>query len=222
MRRVPLVTGNVYHVFNRSISKFVIFNDNLEFLRFLSAILYYQREKPGAEFSKFINLSDSKMSLFGKDDFLKNKTKMIEIIAYCLMPTHFHLVLEQLVDGGISKFLNNVQNSYSRYFNIKHNRKGPLWESRFKDVLVDSDEQLLHLTRYLHLNPVKAMLVKKPEDWQMSSYREYLLQIEPKHKVCDYNKLLAIEPASYQEFTNDHHSYQADLRNRKDLFLDAR
>jgi putative transposase len=79
------------------------------------------------------------------------------------MPTHIHLVLRQLKDGGISKFMSNILNSYSRYFNIKHNRKGPLWEGRFRKVLVGSDEQLLHLTRYVHLNPVTACLVDKPK-----------------------------------------------------------
>ena len=70
--------------------------------------------------------------------------------------------------------MRRLLNSYTRYFNEKIKRKGPLWEGRFKKVLVNSDEQLLHLTRYVHLNPVSAGIVEKPEDWPCSSYREYI------------------------------------------------
>jgi putative transposase len=221
MRKVPLITGSVYHVFNRSIAKYIIFNNDAEFLRFFNVICYYQREKPKVEFSRFMRDSESKNEFNGMHNQLNDKKKIVEIIAYCLMPTHFHLVLTQLVDGGISKFLNNIQNSYSRYFNLKHKRRGPLWESRFKNVLVDSDEQLLHLTRYVHLNPVKANIIKRTQDWPMSSYKEYISESKLGNAICDFDKILEIEPDTYKDFIEDEDSYQQDLKNMRDIFLDV-
>ncbi len=78
------------------------------------------------------------------------------------MPTHIHLILKQLKEDGISAYMSKILNSYTCYFNRRTKRKGPLWESRFKRVEVTSDEQLLHLTRYIHLNPVTAHIVEEP------------------------------------------------------------
>jgi len=113
------------------------------------------------------------------------KEKVIHIIAYCLMPTHIHMLLEEVKEDGISIFTNNVLNSYTRYFNTKHKRKGPLWEGPSKKVTIKSDDQLLHLTRYIHLNPVTAYLCNKPEEWPYSSYNEYI-KPNTNNNFCDY------------------------------------
>ncbi|MCM8795996.1 MAG: transposase [Candidatus Omnitrophica bacterium] len=146
--------------------------------------------------------------------------KRVEIIAYCIMPTHLHLILKQLKNNGISVFMGNILNSYSRYFNLKHKRKGPLWEGRFKNILVKNDEQLLHLTRYIHLNPVTASLVSNPEDWNASSYREYLQQVQAVEKICKYDDILEIDPVSYKKFVEDRISYQRDLAKIKNLIFE--
>jgi putative transposase len=155
-----------------------------------------------------------------KTDVSFYKEKLVEIIAYCIMPTHLHLVLKQLEDNGISIFMNRILNSYSHYFNIKHERKGPLWEGRFKHILVEKDEYLLHLTRYIHLNPVTAYLVNKPEEWFASSYGEYLQDVKKDDKICKYSEILEIEPKSYREFIEDRISYQRELAKIKHLVMD--
>jgi putative transposase len=136
------------------------------------------------------------------------------------MPTHLHLVLQQLKKDGISKLMNLVLNSYSSYFNKKHNRKGPLWESRFKVVAVQADEQLLHLTRYIHLNPVTALLVNSPEEWKYSSYGEYLSLTEKDQRICDFNGCLEINPLEYQRFVCNRIAYQRELAKVKSLLID--
>lgn len=146
--------------------------------------------------------------------------KIIQIIAHCLMPTHIHLILRQLKDNGISVFINNILNSYTRYFNIKHKRKGPLWEYRFKNVLVETDEQLLHLTRYLHLNPTTACLVEKPEEWEFSSYKEYLSETEFDKRICSFDDILSINPILYRNFVEDGQDYQRQLARIKKLLLE--
>lgn len=184
------------------------------------AMRFYQIEKPPAKFSTFLSLKITQQFGFEKyfEKFFLEGKKLVNIIAYCLMPTHPHFILQQLVDNGISIYMNRVLNSYSRYFNTLYKRKGPLWESRFKHILVDKDEQLIHLSRYIHSNPTTAGLVKKPEDWQYSSYREYIGKKEP-DGLINHEGLLDITPKSYQKFVNDRIDYQKKLAIIKNLIV---
>ena len=216
VRKEKLVSNSIYHIFTKSIAQFRIFNNNNEALRMLKTMPYYQRVNPEIKFSKYVVLAEEIKA--DKERMLKEKKKLVEIIAYCIMPTHIHLILKQLETNGISKFMNNVLNSYSRYFNTKYKRKGPLWETRFKSILIETDEYLIHLTRYIHLNPVTANLVGKPEDWLASSYNEYLLKVND--KICRYNDILDIDPVSYKKFVEDRICYQKDLAKIKHLLLD--
>jgi len=226
MRKDLLVTGEIYHVFNKSIAEYKIFNNDPEFLRMINVICYYQREKPAIKFSDFIRSPEAKQNHPKPMDHFPprrwergNKEKLVEVIAYCIMPTHLHLTLKQLKENGVSTFMSNILNSYARYFNTKHERKGPLWEGRFKSVSVETDEQLLHLTRYIHLNPATACLVDKPEEWPVSSYREYLSRTD-NSRICKYDDILDIKPKDYKEFVEDRISYQRELAKIKHLFLD--
>jgi len=220
IRKDELVVGECYHIYSKSIAGYKIFNNDSEFERMLTTIRYYQNEKPDIKLSAFIRIPNVKEKLNKWMSSLQIENKLVDIIAYCIMPTHLHLILKQLKKDGISIFMSNVLNSYSRYFNIKHNRKGPLWKARFKNVLVESDEQMLHLTRYIHLNPVTAYLVNKPEEWAYSSYREYLTTNITDVKICNYADILDIDPATYKEFVEDQISYQRDLAKLKDIAID--
>lgn len=214
-----MVTGEIYHIFSRSIANYRIFNNDYEFNRMLQLIKYYQREND----LKFSNFIESR--LVQKEGFnnvleiiSSNKDKLVEIIAYCLMPTHIHLIVKQVQNNGISNYMRKILNSYSCYFNTKYERKGPLWESKFKNVLVDSDEQLLHLTRYVHLNPVTASMINNPDDWPFSSYKEYLM--EDDNIICRSKDILEIKPSTYRKFVNDQISYQRELSKIKKLLVD--
>ena len=222
-RRETLANGEVYHIFNKSIAEFKIFNNTSNFLRIKNMIRYYQIGNMPLRFSWFLELNNVKEKGFNERfiPFSQGKEKLIQIIAYCLMPTHLHLILKQLKENGISIFMGNILNGYSRYFNTKYRRKGPLWEGRFKNVLVGSDEQLLHLTRYIHLNPVTAYLTENPEEWIHSSYKEYLNSYNNEdERICKYDDILEIEASSYREFVEDRVSYQRELANIKSLVLD--
>lgn len=216
MRKDLLINGQVYHVFSKSIAEFRIFNNVDELMRMKNIVRYYQKESPEIKFSKFIKLTKDIKDI-KQEDFIQ-KENIVQILTYCIMPTHIHLVLKQLKQDGISIFMSNILNSYSKYFNIKHKRKGPLWESRFKNLLVENDEYLLHLTRYIHLNPVTIGLVDKPENWQASSYNEYMSRASD--KICGYEGILNIEPIRYKEFVEDRISYQRELAKIKSLLID--
>lgn len=214
-RKDPLAVGETYHIYSRSISALTIFERISEYRRMREAIQYYQHGKPpirlawkGRRKSETAP-SPAKLSKTG------NRPKLVQIICYCLMPTHIHLILRQLVERGISSYMALILNSYSRYFNTKNHRKGPLWEGRFRDVRITSDEQLLHLTRYIHLNPVTEYLVEAPEEWEFSSYREYVSTVDS--PICEYGGLLSIESARYKLFVEDRVDYQRRLGDIKRL-----
>lgn len=217
----PLVTDGVYHICTKSIAGFKIFNSDSEFTRIQDVYRYYEFEKPPMRFSYFFR--QKQMNDKKKEKYFTNSSKkvkrIVDILAYCVMPTHIHLILKQLKENGISVFMKNVLNSYTRYFNTKHKRKGPLWEGRFKRACVDTDEYLLHLTRYIHLNPVTAYITNKSEKWQWSSYTEYISKSES-NNICRYQDILNIKPSSYRKFVEDNRDYQRKLAKIKHLLLE--
>lgn len=209
MLTCPLVEEEVYHIYTKSIAGYKIFNNESEYSRMKDIIQYYKIEKPDRKFSLHVeNLNPSANSY----------NEIVQIISYCLMPTHIHLILKQLTETSISEFMRIILDAYSRYFNIKHKRKGPLWEGRFKRVLIKDDAQLLHLTRYVHLNPVTDYLVNKPEEWGYSSYKEYICN--PIDKICKYDNILNISPCFYRDFVENRIEYQRELAMIKAILLD--
>jgi putative transposase len=216
-RKVPLINNEVYHIYNRSIAKYRIFNNEADYERICEMLLYYAIKDPPCKFSLYKEMKDK---IHIKTPIsIESANRLIDIVAYCIMPTHIHLVLSQLVEDGISLFLRRISQSYSMYFNNEHKRNGPLWESRFNNVLVKTDEQLLHLTRYVHLNPVTANIINNPADWEYSSFREYAGLINERDNICNFSKYIKIDP-SYIQFVNDHLGYQREIGLIKELRID--
>ena len=213
MRKEPLVNGQYYHIISRSIVKYEIFNDKINCDRFIKIMDLYRYLEFAYKYSNFLVLNKNLQQDY-IESTRKNSPQFVDIIAYCLMPTHLHLLLKQNVEDGIVKYLTRLLNSYTRYFNLHQHRKGPLWEGRFKNILVKNDEQLLHLTRYIHLNPVSAGLVNKPEDWKFSSYHEYLGKDSV---LCEWKDIIDLDSKKYKEFVNDRISYQKELSKIKRL-----
>lgn len=216
-RKTPLVEGEIYHIVTKSIAEFTIFRCEKDFQRMLDTVVFYMKDNLPCKFSVFL---EKKEKFKGDLYEYKPSEKKVKIIAHCLMPTHLHFVLQQLQKDGISNFMNLILKSYSKYFNIKYNRKGPLWEGRFKNILIKTEEQFLHLTRYIHLNPVSGYLVNTPEDWLFSSYREYIGLVEENKKICDFSDYFNMEISSYKKFVTDRISYQRELEKIKYLILE--
>ncbi|MBU2492315.1 MAG: transposase [Bacteroidetes bacterium] len=103
--------------------------------------------------------------------YFENK---INLVAYCLMPNHYHLLLEILEDDFLQKAMQKFSTSYTKAINKEQNRVGHLFQGRYKSKLVPDNNYLLHLSRYIHLNPVKAGLVQNPQDWFFSSYLDFI------------------------------------------------
>jgi len=136
---------NYFHIFCRGNDKRDIFLDPSDYERFLSRMSKYRR------------------------------LQQISIICYCLMPNHFHFLLRQDTSKSISYFMHKLMVSYAMYFNKRYQKTGHLFESSFKARFINNDEYLLHLSRYIHLNPLKMLGAQmKVETYPWSTYLEYL------------------------------------------------
>ncbi|MEK7558696.1 MAG: transposase [Patescibacteria group bacterium] len=218
-RLLPLVEGQVYHVFNRGIDHRPTFDDKLELKRALASIDYYRFVSQPLKFSKFLKLSGAERNKL--EVKFKTGPKLIDILSFCLMPNHFHFLLRQVSDKGISKFLSNFQNSYTRYFNTKNERIGHLFLGQFKAVLIETDEQLLHVSRYIHLNPITSYIVKDFNSllkYPWSSLPEYIKE----ESFCETDTILSFfkKREDYTDFLKDQVDYQRELSKIKHLVLE--
>lgn len=150
------VENGYYHLYNRGVEKRDIFLDDQDYAVFLSYLKTYLLPKDILQLQSTLVSKDS--SREDKDKAVKlikmnNYSETIGLLCYALMPNHFHLLVKQTRANSIDSFLNALSTRYVLYFNRKYHRVGPLYQGVYKAVLVYSEEQLLHLTRYIHLNP---------------------------------------------------------------------
>lgn len=221
LRKTPLVTGQIYHIFNRSIDGKPIFIHQKESQRALDALSFYRFSDVPVRLSCFLAWSDERKNQLFKE-LETNKNYLVKIICFSLMPNHFHFLLSQEKEGGISKFVAQFQNSFTRYLNTKHKRKGHLFEGQFKAVRVETDEQLVHLSRYIHLNPYSSFVVKHLNDlpsYSCSSLREYLGDTSG---FCDKQIILSHfkDLKEYKKFVFNQADYQRELERIKHLALE--
>lgn len=220
-RKDPLITDNVYHIFNKSIAGYNIFPSDNDYELFIQMIRFFSVNENLPRLPRFAMQAQKEDKSF--EEFLSERISnnfLVDIVAYIVMPTHFHLIIKQLEDDGISKFVKDFSGSYARRFNAQRKRKGFLWEDKFKNVPVTDDEQLIHLTRYLHLNATTAGLVEKPEQWIYSSYKEYIEPEKVDYPICKFDDLFDISPSKYRKFVEDQKDYQRELARIKKLTLE--
>ncbi len=208
-RQHPLLNGQIYHVFNKTIDgRRVFINDAYNKLA-LETVSYYRSSQAIMRFSNYRKLP-SKLKYYYEQKIYKADTFRVSIVAFVLMPTHYHFLLRQNFDSGISTFLSQIQNSYTRYYNLKNERKGQIFLDRFKSKPIYNDEQFKHTSRYIHLNPYSggiASTIFQLENFSWSSFREYL--DESIQSICDKSILLSF-------FNNDIGRYRKFVLNNKE------
>lgn len=222
-RFTPLVNNFYYHVYNRGVNKKIIFSKKIDYIRATNLIHYYNFVDYPIKFSKFLQLhKDQRKEIWQRLSNTSNK--LCEVVSYCLMPNHFHLLLKQNTNNGISKLLSNFQNGYARYFNTKYERVGPLFQGQFKAKLIEDEETLLHVSRYIHLNPYSSALIKNVKDistYQWSSFAEYM---EKSNSIISNKELIlnlfGSSKDKYSDFVLNQADYQKDLENIKHLILE--
>ena len=159
--------NTIHHAFNRGNNKEKIFYDRQDYKAFIfrmSLVLGFEpKELLKNDLTSFPN---SRIRI-------NSKPNLFKIHSFCLMPNHFHLLIEQSTDIPISRFILQLCTSFSMYFNKKYKRVGHVFQDRFKSVLVDSDPQLMWNCTYIHMNPVTSNLVNNPEEYEWSSYKDF-------------------------------------------------
>ncbi len=219
-RKDPLITNHIYHIFNRGVNKGEIFYDDDDYRHLYLTAIHYKNNNTKFSYEKLVGLNDtgSLREPLGKSGLPFNPK--VQILAYCLMPNHFHLLLKQLEDRGITWYLQHVINSYVHYLNVKHDRSGPLFQGRFKNVLIESDEQLIHVSRYLHLNPLVSNLTSDLKSYPWSSFNKYIGNADD--ELCDIDLVSEFFKSTegYEQFVMDQADYGRTLERIKHLTLD--
>jgi putative transposase len=146
------VKDGFYHVYNRGVEKRTIFEDEQDYKVFLKYLKEALSPPPDPKILK-VTVPLQGGSFKGVPRQPKNFHEKIELLAFCLMPNHFHLLLQQTSLGSMESFMRSVITRYSMYFNKRYDRVGKLFQGHYKACLVDNEEYLLHLSRYIHLNP---------------------------------------------------------------------
>ncbi len=177
MRRILPQPESFYHVFNRGNDKQAIFLDMADRRRFLLTLFTAMVDldfHPLGRRSR--DLDVSLRAAFPDDELAQIKKKrMAKLVGFTMMTNHFHLLIEEGSEGGIAKFMQRLQNSYTKYFNEKYKRTGHLFAGPYKIVPVESNEQLLYLSAYIHRNPRELPGWEGKEGlYPWSSCRDYL------------------------------------------------
>lgn len=193
------VAESYYHIYNRGVNKANIFQDRRDYLCFLSLLKRYLGKEP-----------------FRRKDHMiyPNFHNQVELLAYCLMPNHFHLFIYQREAEVIKNLMKSLGVSYSMYFNKRHKRVGPLFQQTYKAVRITDDSQLIHISRYIHMNPEKY----RSYEWTSLAY--YLGSHQAAWLRPDRVKEL-FEDNDYTQFLSEYEGRRAELKSLKEELADA-
>ncbi len=197
--------GTYYHIYNRGVNKQDIFRDKADFVMFQHLLKRHLSLKPFRD-------------IYGRE--IAHLRNDIELLAFCLMPNHFHILVYNKTQRGIVQLTQRVMTAYSMYFNKRYERIGPLFQATYKASLVYEEAYLLHISRYIHLNPID--IGEDYKSYEFSSYMYYMgykraewLQAGRAMELYDSNK------HAYAKFVEDYGAMHEDIKNMKYLFADC-
>ncbi|QQR65280.1 transposase [Candidatus Kaiserbacteria bacterium] len=147
---------DLYHALNRGVDKRIIFLDTQDYARFVHDMYEFNSTLP-ANHTRYSQIADLRCRQLDE--------RLVQIHGWCLMPNHYHLLLSECIEGGISLFLRKLNVGYAKYFNERYNRIGTLFQGRTKKILIDSDAHFLHILNYIHFNPLDMQ--EGTSDWRM-------------------------------------------------------
>ncbi len=218
-RKEELADGEIYHIYNRGVEKRTIFEDKQDFFQFLQMLDLCNVDMTcgGLEKYKYPTNLDRR----------DNESPLVEIITYCLNANHYHLMVRQIGENGISQFMQKVGTAYAMYFNQKNQRNGSLFQGKFKSIHVGTDEYLKGLSAYINLNNVmhtntkqqgKALLLYRSSWWEYGGVKEQ----GAFHTLCKKDIILGAfkNKLEYMKFANDYVKTIVSMRRDK-LELDS-
>src|SRR3989339_2207999 len=214
LRSGPFITGEYYHLYNRGVDKRIIFKSKKDYERFMMLLFVSNSNEQSFRLDNLIN---QQHKTFDEILILDKGKLLVSIGAWCLMTNHFHLLIRQEVDGGITKFMRKLGVGYSMFFNIKYQRKGALFGGLFKSKLIGVDDNYMrHLFGYIHINPleiefpewkdkinkssVNINMKKFLESYQYSSYLDYIGEDRIEKNI--------INPKNFPDYFQNSQSFQ--------------
>jgi len=205
------VANHYYHIYNRGVEKRQIFMDERDYKVFLSYFKVALSDELPEE-DKEEALSEIEEARLRR----LNLSDKVDLLAYCLMPNHFHLLIFQKNDpSAITQLMRSCMNGYVRYFNKRHKRVGSLFQGRYKASLIDNESYLWHISRYIHLNP---------RDWETYPYSSFLYYTgKKKADWVEQEKVLSLHRGGfgeYRKFLEDYEEYRQSLAGIKDQLAD--
>lgn len=229
MARPTIFINNHVHTYNRGVDKRIIFNTSGDYARFIHTLyLSNDIEYIATNYLKRSNVESP--TLYIDRQYKHSGRRLVDILCFCLMPNHYHLLLKQLVDGGVSKFMQRVNTAYTNFFNLKNERSGCLFQGKYKYKIITNERYLAYLSKYIHLNPLEIIEPRWKEDgiknWKLanefienykwSSYPNYIGQknfssVINKGLLGDFYK----NPKEYKGFIN---TYLAEDLNKISIF----
>lgn len=182
MFRENLAPGEYYHIFNRGVGKQIIFHETSDYSRFLFLVLYFQSALKIEHVGRMVEgFSNSLGQQLGQHPVLAKlandvvKGRNVELVSFCLMPNHFHLVLKEVEERGISTYMQRILNAYGKYYNTKYQKSGHVFQGPYRSVLVQDDRHIQHLSAYIHRNPREISKWFNKEDlYRWSSYQDFI------------------------------------------------
>ncbi len=194
-RKKPFAENEYYHVYSRGVEKRKIFLNTRDHDRFI-ALLYIMNQDESFRMDNFLRDNHNDLINIFKE---KRAKTLVSILGYCLMPNHFHLILYEHTEGGISKFMGKLLTAYSMYFNTKYERSGPLLTRPFRSEHLSNESQFMWIFSYVHLNPLSIIYKKWKEEgikhkkeakeflekYQFSSYQDFLGYNRPESAIID-------------------------------------
>jgi len=204
-RKTPLLNTETYHIYNRGAHKYATFTDESDYWRF-STLLHLANHSGPVRLRDILDRKKYKGRFSGEIFAEEADKSLVELLAYSLMPNHFHLVLRQKVDYGITKFMQKLAVSYSMYFNTKYEHSGVLFQGRFKSSHLNTDPYFKWIFPYVHLNPVSlveanwqekgivdpARAKKFLRNYRYSSYYDYYVGERPERAILAYDETLGL------------------------------
>lgn len=192
LRKYPFAPGTIHHIYSRGVAKLPIYKEESDYWRFMQGLCLFNDVASTSSILWHIERSRSRLTMNVLKEYIQQSGKrnpLVRVLAYCAMGNHYHLLLEEIREGGITQFMRKLGTGYARYFNNKHDRVGVLFQSRFKNILVDDERYLQYLLVYINvLNPIGIVEPRWKEEgiqnidealtfvgkYQFSSHLDYL------------------------------------------------
>ncbi len=183
IRRPQLVNGEIYHIVLRAIESLKLFRDEKDYFRMIHDLFEFNDDDP--VLSSFRNKIIKARNVLATVTERKKRKMLVEILAFCLMPNHIHLLVRQLREGGISKFMRKIGAGYGLYYNQKYERKGHLFDGRYRIVHIENQEQLKTVFVYIHTNPV-AIIFPNWKEKGINNLKNAIKFLEEKYRWSSY------------------------------------